>query len=66
MLVSVNLSADFSAWCALPMIARAFLLTHPPHNSRSDAGDASHNDDDHALPRFFENTPMDGFSKTPS
>ena len=33
--------ADFSRGCALPMIARTFLLTHPPHNSRSEAGDAS-------------------------
>jgi hypothetical protein len=28
------------------MIARTFLLTHPPHNSRSDADDASYNDDE--------------------
>ena len=26
--------ADFSRGCALPMIVRTFLLTHPPYNSR--------------------------------
>jgi hypothetical protein len=30
------------------MIVRTFLLTHPPYNSRSDAGDASHSDDERA------------------
>src|SRR5215217_8707624 len=30
-------SADFSRGCAPPMITTTFLLTRPPHNSRSDA-----------------------------
>jgi hypothetical protein len=47
------------------MIAGSFPLTYPPHDSRSDDDDANHNDDDHALPRFFENTPMNGFRKHP-
>jgi hypothetical protein len=37
--------ADFSRWCAGGMIIHLILKTHPPHNSRSDAGDASHNDE---------------------
>jgi hypothetical protein len=28
------------------MIVRTFLLTHPPHDSRSGAGGASYNDDE--------------------
>src|SRR5215207_10745372 len=37
MLALLEMVADFSRGCALPMIARTFLLTHPPTDSRSDA-----------------------------
>jgi hypothetical protein len=37
MLVILKSGADFSRGCALPMIANTIRLTHPPHNSRSDA-----------------------------
>jgi hypothetical protein len=46
MLVLAKSDADFSKGCAHSMIVCTFLLTHPPHNARSDAGDASHNDEE--------------------
>jgi hypothetical protein len=46
MLATPKPAADFSRRCAPPMSVRTFLLTHPPHNSRSDAGHASYNDDE--------------------
>src|SRR5215208_5499487 len=46
MLIYVKPYANFARGCAPPMRAPTFLLTHPPHNSRSDVGDASYNDDE--------------------
>src|SRR5215213_7498611 len=37
MLAATESLADFSRWCAPPMIANTIRLTHPPHDSRSDA-----------------------------
>ena len=37
MLAATESLADFSRWCAPPIIANTIRLTHPPHNSRSDA-----------------------------
>src|SRR5215207_9438038 len=37
MLAATKSLADFSRRCAPPMITNTIRLTHPPHNSRSDA-----------------------------